>query len=272
MNIRLIATDLDGTLLDERKQISRRTREALYKASEKGILFVPATGRIFSAIPEPVGELPFIRYAITVNGSGIYDRVRDEMLYVAEIPKEEAVRMCHFIRQYHTMYDCYLGEHGYMEQYYYDKIDEYCSEVMRPLVRATRTPVPDLAEFIEAHGDVQKMQMFFLDMELRARVFKELAEAFPNALATSSVANNIEVNIREANKGDALKWLCSYLDIDIAETVAFGDGSNDVTMLQAAGTGVAMGNACEEAKAAADRTTSTNDEDGVAEFLEKYVL
>lgn len=268
----MIAADLDGTLLDEQKQVSARNRAALQRAAEEGILFVPATGRIFSAIPEPVAELAFVRYAITVNGSGVYDRVEGKMLFEAKIPREEAIRLCRFIRGYGTMFDCYLEGHGYMERYYYDRIDEYCIEVLRPMVRATRTPVEDLPDFIREHGDVQKVQMFFLDMELRARAFRELAEAFPDMLATSSIENNIEVNIREANKGYALTRLCERLGIDMAETVAFGDGGNDVTLLEAAGTGVAMGNACEEAKAAADAVTLSNAEDGIAEYLERYVL
>lgn len=270
--VRLIASDLDGTLLDEQKQMSGRNRAALLKAAKQGILFVPTTGRIFSAIPEAIRELPFIRYAITVNGSGVYDRVQEKMLFEAKIPKEEAIRLCRYIRRYGTMFDCYLEGHGYMERHYYERIDEYCLDVMRPLVRATREPVEDLPAFIEAHGDVQKIQMFFQDMELRTRVFQELAEAFPDLLATSSIANNIEVNIRDANKGYALIRLCGLLGIDMAETVAFGDGGNDVTLLQAAGTGVAMANACEEAKAAADAVTLSNTEDGIADFLEKYIL
>lgn len=272
MKVRLIATDLDGTLLDDKKQVSARNREALRRASAKGILYVPATGRIFDAIPEPIRDFPFLRYAITVNGSGVYDRRQRKMLFRAEIPREQAADMCRFMRQYETLYDCYIDGRGYMEQRYYEQIDLYFSEVVRPLVRETRTQVQDLAECIRERGDVQKMQMLFRDMDLRARVLRELPEAFPNTLSTSSVSNNIEINIREANKGDALTRLCGYLGIDMSETLVFGDGGNDVTMLRAAGTGVAMGNACEEARAAADRFTLTNEEDGVADFLEKYVL
>ena len=124
-------------------------------------------------------------------------------------------------------------------------------------------------EFRPLRGE---LQMVFQDMQLRARAFRELAKAFPDMLATSSIENNIEINIWEANKGYAFTRLCGLLGIDTAETVAFGDGGNDVTLLEAAGTGVAMANACEEAKAAADAVTLSNSEDGIAEYLEKYVL
>lgn len=272
MDIRLIATDLDGTLLDEKKQISKRNMDALCRAAGKGIWIVPVTGRIFNALPEPLKALPFLRYAITVNGSGVYDRRQDKMLFQAEIPCEEAIQICRFIRQFHTMYDCYMNGKGYMEQYYYDQIDVYCREEYRPMVRKTRTPVPDLVQCLREHGDVQKLQMFFVDMELRSRVMREVALAFPDTAVTSSVVNNIEINTAAANKGNALRILCEHLGIDLSQVVAFGDGGNDVTMLKTAGIGVAMENACEEAKEAADRSTLTNEQDGVADFLEKYVL
>ena len=89
---------------------------------------------------------------------------------------------------------------------------------------------------------------------------------------TSSVPNNIEVNIRAANKGNALRILCNHLGIDLSQTMAFGDGGNDITMLRCAGTGVAMANACREAKEAADDVTADNEKDGVAVYLEKHVL
>ena len=107
MGIRLIAADLDGTLFDEKKQISGRNLEALGRAAAMGILFVTATGRIYEAIPRELKELPGARYAIVVNGSGIYDRERGELIHREEIPAKRAAELCRFMRQYHSMYDCY---------------------------------------------------------------------------------------------------------------------------------------------------------------------
>ena len=140
------------------------------------------------------------------------------------------------------------------------------------MYRATRSAVKDLEEQILRKGDVQKLQMFFTDGELRLKAMSELREAFPDMAVTSSVPNNIEVNIRAANKGNALRILCNHLGIDLSQTMAFGDGGNDITMLRCAGTGVAMANACREAKEAADDVTADNEKDGVAVYLEKHVL
>ena len=273
MSIRLIATDLDGTLLDENKRVGIKTRAALEKAAARGILFVPATGRSYQIIPEEVRSLPFLRYVITANGGGVYDRVEDRMLFRADIPREDALQLCEYMSQVGTMYDAYVDGSLYMEQQYYDRADYYCLGWHRDMVRQTRTPVPDLMEVIRQGGSVQKMQMTFADLELRERVMKDIKACFPELLIASSLTNNLEVNVAAANKGNALKVLCDHLGIDISDTIAFGDSGNDLTLLEMAGIGVAMCNGTEEVKNRADRISAlSNDQDGVGDFLEHYVL
>ena len=87
---------------------------------------------------------------------------------------------------------------------------------------------------------------------------------------TSSITNNIEINDKTATKGEALRFLCRHLGVDVRDTMAFGDGSNDMSMIQAAGIGVAMANADPALQAAADFVTDTNDADGVAKAIEKF--
>lgn len=272
MDIRLVASDLDGTLLNENKQVSQRNREALYRAAEKGILFVPSTGRIWRALPQDILELPFLRYAIVVNGSGVSDCVEDTSLFTAEIPCQDAVALCEYMRQWNTYYDCYMDGKGFVEQRYFDRRHEFCLPAFAELIGRTREPVEDLAEHIRRSGDVQKLQMNFNDLELRRFIMDDLPKHFPQMVVTSALLNNLEVNIASATKGNALRRLCGHLGIDVAQTIAFGDGTNDISMLQAAGIGVAMANAPQEVKDAADRVTLTNEEDGIADFLEKYVL
>ena len=88
---------------------------------------------------------------------------------------------------------------------------------------------------------------------------------------STSVGTNIELNIRQANKGDALRALCAHLEIPLSETLAFGDGTNDLSMIRAAGLGVAMGNADFAVAAAADTVCDSNERDGVAKFIEKLL-
>ena len=149
---------------------------------------------------------------------------------------------------------------------------DIAKENFRVFVRSSRETVPDLVEFLKTQNGVQKLQMNFADMELRARVMEELPQKFPQVAVTTAVDNNIEVNAADGNKGDALRWLCQYLGFDLSQVVAFGDGTNDITMLETAGVSVAMSNALPQVKAVARYETLTNEEDGVAVFLENYVL
>ena len=128
----------------------------------------------------------------------------------------------------------------------------------------------DLKEFLRADGgSVQKAQMHFRDMRARKRELETLPALFPELAVSTSVPTNIELNIAAANKGAALLALCAALGIAPEETLAFGDGTNDLTMIRAAGCGVAMGNADFSVKAAADTVCDDNEHDGLAKYLER---
>lgn len=118
---------------------------------------------------------------------------------------------------------------------------------------------------------MRKIKLVALDLDGREVLRKELM-AIPELSISSSVYNNLEVNAKGADKGAALLWLADYLGIDREETMSFGDGENDIPMIKAAGIGVAMGNALDTVKAAADTVTLTNDEDGVAAAIRKFIF
>ena len=151
--------------------------------------------------------------------------------------------------------------------------NDNADEEVVALLRRTRAPVDDLKAFLCENGQpVQKVQLCFRDMAERETARSEIAAAFPEILVTSSFRNNLELNAADADKGRALLSLAQHLSIPAADTIAFGDSSNDLRMLRAAGTSVAMGNAAPEVRAACDYVTETNDRDGVAAFLHTHVL
>jgi hydroxymethylpyrimidine pyrophosphatase-like HAD family hydrolase len=119
---------------------------------------------------------------------------------------------------------------------------------------------------------IQKVQLYFSDLEKRSLAIQELQQAFEDIAVTWSLSNNVELNIAAANKGRALKVLCEHLSIDIRDVMAFGDGLNDRTMLLEAGYSVAMENGIGDIKSIADFVTDNNDEEGVARAIEKLVL
>ena len=272
-DIKLIAFDLDGTLLNSKKELTSATREVLEQTAAKSIELVPATGRFWNVIPECVRELKFINYALTLNGAEVFDVKNSKSLAKFEISSERALKMTNVFADIPgIIYDCVIDGQGYMRSDMYKKIPDFMvGEWQTRIVADFRKPVDDFNERIERSSGVQKMQIYTLDKELRANLLKALQIVFPHCMFTTSVPNNIEINDRTANKGNGLKFLAEYLKIKIEDTMAFGDGTNDLTMIEAAGVGVAMANSCKEVLDAADFITTDCDNDGVAEGIKKQL-
>ena len=274
MDIKLIATDMDGTLLSSDKKLTERTIRALTEADQRGIHVVLATGRTFQGLDAYTKILPFVRYYITVNGSYVWDAKADTALYSATIPIERGIEIISYLKKYETMNDCYIDGQGWIDQRYLDNIHDYIAdeEVVR-LVRYTRIGLEDYLGHVRQLGrGIQKVQLYFSDLDKRSLAIQELQSAFGDIAVTWSLPNNVELNIAAANKGRALKVLCEHLNIDIRDAIAFGDGLNDRTMLLEAGYSVAMENGIEDIKSVADYVTDNNDEEGVARAIEKLVL
>lgn len=270
MRIDIIFSDLDGTLLLGDKGLSPGTAEALARAAERGISFVPATGRFFNAIPRAVQELPFWRYAIVMNGAVVWDRAEGRAVRRAELSPELAVRVMARLEDFPGTLDCYMEDNcGWMEARYYAALDDWILDpVSRRIIQEMRRPMEDLRGYVGRRGrPVQKIQSYFRDEATQRAVLAALAEEFPELSVACSLPGNVELTHRDATKGAAMTALCAHLGIPLERAAAFGDERNDCSMLAAAGLGVAMGNAAPEAKAAARLVTGTNQEDGVARML-----
>ena len=268
--ISLIALDLDGTLLNSEKALTPRNRSALERAAAAGVEIVPATGRFYRGIPEAVRALPFVRYAITINGAEVRDLAAGEALYSSSIPLDRALALMAGLDALPVIYDCYQDGWGWITEGMQRRAEDYVDyPPSLDMLRRLRTAVPELKAWLRERGrDVQKIQLFTRDRSLRDRELELLRRSWPDLAVTASLPNNIEINSAGANKGDALLALARHLGLPRESTMAFGDGLNDLTMLRAAGLGVAMGNAHPELKAAADRITLDCDSDGVAAAVE----
>ena len=269
-DIRLIALDLDGTLLTTDKRLTERNRNALLRAGEKGIAIVPVTGRIFNGLPRSVLELPCLKYAILCNGASVYDVAGDRLLCRAEMPLAQALEIMSWLDEQPVIYDCYAEGRGFMTEAMWNRIDQYAwSPIVVDYMKSIRTPVPELKAFLRARaqaGGIQKIQAFCRDEETQRRLLGHMP--FSGIAVSSSVPRNIEINRWDATKGRALLALAKHLGLERDQVMAFGDGLNDISMIESAGVGVAMGNAVEAMRNVADRITATNDEDGVAAVIE----
>lgn len=271
-DIKILSLDLDGTLLNSRKELTEGCLRALERAAEKGIEIVPTTGRFFGGMPEVIRNLPFVRYVITVNGGEVADLHTGEVLYQALIPHQQAVDIMTELDRHPVIYDCYQNNAAWMTAAQKEHIDRLVSDVhYRKMLHELRQPVPELKEVLmERKQGIQKIQLFTNQPELRLQLMAQLPDLFEDVCVSSSVPCNVEINQLHANKGEALWALADHLGVPREATIAFGDGWNDLSMLNAAGVGVAMANACDEAKAAADWITLSCDEDGVARGIQKF--
>ena len=270
MKTGIIAVDLDGTVLDAEKKVTERTLAALEAAAESGIWVVPATGRILKGMPEEILKLGWIRYMILANGATVWDRGAESCLYRAEISAETGLEVFRWLDGFPVIYDCYQDNQGWMTASMWENAEAYApSPFYLQHIRTLRRPVPDLKEHIRRSGtSLQKIQAFCRTTETQRELIGRTAERFPQLAVSTSVARNVEINDGRANKGAALTALAERLGIPMGKVAAFGDGTNDLSMIRAAGMGVAMGNAAEAVKAAADRVTAGNGEDGVGIAVE----
>lgn len=273
-DIKIIALDLDGTLLNSNKELSAENYRALEEAAAQGIEIVPTTGRFYDAMPQVIRDLPFVNYVITINGAEIYDKRRNCSVSQAEIPLAQALQIMEFLDTLPVIYDCFMGGAAWMTQRLYEQSAEFAPNIhYKKMLLELRQPVPELKAFIKERGhDIQKIQFFTKDMELRERMLHQLQDIFPETAVSTSVVNNVEINNCHANKGEAIHTLARYLGVDPACTMAFGDALNDLQMIQAAGFGVAMENGHPLVKEKADFVTRSCDEDGVAFGIRKFCL
>ncbi len=274
MAVGLVLLDLDGTMLTTDKRISPATYTALERATAMGVQIVPCTGRFYGGIPEVVRNLPFVRYFISVNGGNVWDRVENKVLYRAEIPLERGLELFDLMERLPVIYDCFVDGAAWMARENYARIDEFITVPKdNEMVKTLRTPVDNLRRFVRGKGQsIQKTQMFFADIAQRNEMLPRLREQCPDLIVSTSLVNNIEFTVPAASKGEALRFLAAHLGVAVADTMAFGDMDNDRSMIEAAGIGVAMGNAEPCLKDIANYVTDTNNADGVAKALETFVF
>lgn len=272
--IRMIGFDLDGTLLTDKKELRQYTIEVLERAARQGIEILPVTGRPLCGLPEEVKNLYGVRYAVTANGARILDLETGEVLREQLVDVATAEEILKIFGKYDALREVYYDGVGYAQEEELLKISHFFEEgPMSVYVRATRRKVGNLMEkFREENRPVDKVQGVFADLDERKEALARL-ERMDGVTVTGALKNNIEVNAAGVNKGDALLWLAGHLGIAREEIMAFGDGGNDIALLEKAGVGVAMKNGREEVKHAADAITeSSNEDEGVARYIEQTVL
>ena len=275
--IKIVALDLDGTTLTSDKRLSARTQKALETAIAQGVHVVAATGRTLAALPKEILKINGLKYALTSNGACINDLQSGELIYTNCIAPETLVKATELIQKHAYIYD-YMVEafsegKAYMETRHYHHVHSYgLGKSHVDYIVETRTPVTDLFGFMLEHKNtIENININFTGTADKAAMWPVVRQLEGVSL-TSSFEHNIEIGGATTSKAEAISQLCRILGCDMSEVMACGDSPNDMPMLEAAGTAVAMGNAKDELKSIATYIAPTNDEDGVAVAIEKFIL
>ena len=278
MIVRMICTDLDGTLLRSDKTVSRYSLEVLKKASEKGIFIVPVTGRHLGGIPKEILEQG-VRYAIFSNGAGLYDLSAGKMLKEECIPESIMTELIPLFPELDVMSDLFTVENAFTDSRCLDVLrDVDASDAVKAYIRNSRVLTDDITEFYTIRRpNVEKITVNFRkikgEFKNRDRLLSILKKYDEELVYVTGGANNIEITSKKATKGMCIKTLSEVTGIPLSEIAALGDTENDLSILETVGISTAMSNADENVKKLCRFITeSDNDSDGAAKFIEKMFL
>ncbi len=264
MAIKLVAVDMDETLLDGTLKVSSRTCEAIQKAQEQGVFVTIATGRMFASTLPFAQQLNIKVPIITYNGGMVRSPVSKEFLFYKTITSEVASKVVALFRERGWYLQSYMNDQLY--------VVELCEQSRIYEKLSGMKAIPLGAEFYSMKHEPTKMLCLAEPhemQEIKKGVIQEIGEEL---FVATSKAIYLELTHPSVNKGHALGLLADSLHIKQEEVMAIGDSNNDIPMLEYAGFGVAMGNATDKIKAVAQAVTSHNNAHGVAEAIEKYVL
>lgn len=266
MDYKIIALDLDGTLLTDKKEILPETKKALINAQKNGVKVVLASGRPLPGMEFVAKELELYKYGgyiLSFNGGQIYDCTEKKIIFEKTIPVEDAKQIYDLSIIHNTNILTYLDNKVYAE--YYDEWIEIETRINKmkyvetdSLLDAIKNPVPKF--IMLGSGD-------YLE-KIEPLVASQLGGKFT---VTRSEPFFLEIMPKGIDKGSTLSKLAQLTHIKQEEVIACGDSYNDISMVKYAGLGVAMNNAKQEVKDIADFVTLSNEENGIAKVIEKYI-
>ena len=273
-DIKLMATDLDGTLLDSTHAIREETRRALSGIVDKGIILAVATGRARSSIPETVVTLPGMKYLVTANGAKVFLNETNELVHEDYMNPDVFDFIRPFLRDPEVMVEVFWDGVPHVEESKYNAAREYgIPKWFSEYFFNSRSPVNDFENIVSEHmHEMENINFIFANEEVQTRVYNFLASGSGLYELTSSFPFNYEIGGIGVSKGAAVDIIARREGISSEEVISFGDQDNDVTMIEYAGIGVATANAAPRAYAAADLITHDNENEGVAAALKLLEL
>ncbi len=269
-NYRLIAFDMDGTLLNTEKQMTADTVAAIGEAVAAGKIVVLSTGRGMAELEEFKELLPGIRYVICTSGAIVYDWQEERAVYSRKLSVEEVYKILEVSKLEKTMVQ-FLTLESTIEKDKIAQMDRFFLEAYRPMYERITRKVDNIYDYYEENPvGIEKINVYHLDPESRERTRARLQDL--QIEKVDSEITSLECSALGVTKGEALCRLCEILGIPLEGTIAVGDADNDLAVLQKAGFAIAMGNANDHVKEVCDVVVADCDHDGCAEAIRTYLL
>ncbi len=271
MSVKIIATDLDGTLMaPDHLTVTERTKNALKSAHDKGIKITVATGRALKFTSGVTKQIPFADYVICSNGASVYDRNNNKFIYTNLVSPEITADAIALLNTLPVYYNIYIDGNIYAQKgadIFFNNLNlptEFLEDFVSKLIICE-----DIAEETKNKG-AELIDVFFSDEKSKNTIlgFFEKNDLF----LASALKGVVSATAQGSDKGTALKGLCDILGISSDESMSFGDASNDATMLKYAYYSFAMENGDSICKDSARFSAPSNADDGVAQMVEKYAL
>ncbi len=273
MNYDLIVLDMDGTLLNGESKVSDENRRVLELAVKKNVQIAIATGRIFTSARSYAELLGIYTPIIACNGGLIRNYSDLEILYKNSIAKADALEVIRICNQHKIYFHIYDADNLYVEEAKLSFLEEMYWKGRKRSDEAVSIVLAKEMESYLTNTEIEALKFVIVDEDPeRLKLLRRELEAIPTVDVDKSWFNNLEVMNKGVSKGKAIARLAKQLNIPKDRIIAFGDNYNDISMKEAAGTFVAMGNAEEPVKQRADYITTTNNENGVAAGIMKLVF
>lgn len=268
---KLIALDLDETLLDSNSMLPPKNRTVLLRAAAEGIQIVVASGRSYASLPQEMLELPGVQYAICSNGAAVCEAKTGKILYQRTLPQAAVHEILRRTRGEFLTYEAFLRGKPYAQQDYILAPQRYMTdEQTLRYVQSTRNPVDSIVDFILEHDrELDCIDLVVGSMWVKEKMMEAMA-SIPDIYLTTSVPRLVELSHKDCGKHRGLQFLSELLDISASQVVAFGNADNDADMLHWAGCGIAVANGSPSCLEAADLVTDHYLSEGVAKALETW--
>ena len=266
---KIVASDLDGTLLNKEQIVSEENFRAISEMSRLGVEFVPTTGRSMNEIDPSLISSPDIRYTITSNGAVVYDKNIGKPILTRYIPRDDVRFVLETLRSYNVFIVVHEGGKTYFDKNKYNPeflnicgVGEYYGYIIGQHAEA----IDEFESFLLSSDEMEMIALFF-ELNDGASSCMQIFEDSGVLCAVNPRTGYLEVYSSDAGKGKTLVAFADKLGVDIADVIAVGDSNNDSTMIKEAGLGLAVANACDSLKELADQTICDN-----SEHIAKYVL